>query len=74
MPASTLQLNQTNAHPQNNNGVRTNVSSIPLLILNSVPQQNQDKDAHQQGTNSAHDKGKKKLQYENRIVLIIFYY
>lgn len=43
------------------------MSSIPLLILNSVPQQQQqqqqhqqilDKDFNQQGTNVVHDKGK----------------
>lgn len=57
MPASALQLN-TNTNSTNSNGIRsTNMPSIPLLILNSVPQQNQDKDTNQQGANIANDKG-----------------
>lgn len=65
-PAPTLQRhsNSTNTNTNNINGFRSNVPSIPLLILNSVPQQNQEKDANNLGANVANDKGKNFNEYK----------
>lgn len=55
-PAPTLQVST------NNNGFRSNVPSIPLLILNSVQQQNQDKDSNSLPSSVTNDKGKKTIE------------